>query len=68
MQIRDNRSQEWLVRPPYGTIVEVSGAREAGAVSCTLEEGYSLVIGYEEIEQLFKAMDGYTGKIKWGEK
>ena len=66
MQIYDNRERKDLIKPPYGLIINVEGSSGAGSVSVVLAEGYTVTIGYEEMEKLADAMEGYTGKLGWG--
>ena len=66
MQIYDHRERRSLTNMPHGEIVKIEGCRESGSVSATLYEGYTITIDYSEIEALVNAMDGYTGKLRWG--
>ena len=63
MLIHDNRAHKWLINPPDMGIMKLNSGD--GSVSATLYEGYTVTIDYSEIEQLFNAMDGYTGKLQW---
>ena len=67
MEIYDNRERRALIEPPYGKIIKLEGSSGSGSVSAILSEGYTVTVDYKEIEDLFNAMIGYTGKLRWGE-
>ena len=64
MHIYDCRKRENLTEYMTDNIIRIEGAQCSGEVSISLSEGFYVLIDYKEIEEIVRAMDGYTGKMR----